>query len=122
MHIKEEHKKFLEKTDIQQIIQKYSNFINFPIAINGETVNIVKPLWTKTKAETTEEEYQRFFEFLTSGGESYEYKLHFTSDAPLNLKALLYIPKNHNEKFGMSRERGEVSLYSKKILIKKDCN
>jgi HSP90 family molecular chaperone len=54
MHIKEEHKKFLEKTDVQQIIQKYSNFINFPIAINGETVNIVKPLWTKTKAETTE--------------------------------------------------------------------
>ena len=51
LHIKESHKQFLEKTQIQQIVQKYSNFINFPIAINGEAVNLVKPLWTKTKNE-----------------------------------------------------------------------
>ena len=35
LHMKDESSKFLEKTEIQQIVQKYSNFINFPIAING---------------------------------------------------------------------------------------
>ena len=35
LHMKDESNKFLEKTEIQQIVQKYSNFINFPIAING---------------------------------------------------------------------------------------
>ncbi len=35
LHIKESQRKFVEKTEIQQIVQKYSNFINFPIAING---------------------------------------------------------------------------------------
>ncbi len=53
MHLKEDQKKFIEKTEIQQIVQKYSNFINFPITINGEAVNLVKPLWTKTKSEIT---------------------------------------------------------------------
>jgi TNF receptor-associated protein 1 len=96
MHIKQECSKFIEKTEIQQIVQKYSNFINFPIAINGEAVNLVKPLWTKPKNEVSDEEYNRFFEFLTNGGEQYQYKLHFNSDVPLNLKTILYIPKNHS--------------------------
>jgi HSP90 family molecular chaperone len=39
----------------------------------------------------------------------------------LNLKTILFIPKTHTERFGLSQERGEVSLYSKKVLIKKDC-
>jgi len=47
--------------------------------------------------------------------------MHFSSDVPLSLKAVLYIPKNHTEQYGFSQEKGEVSLYSKKILIKKDC-
>lgn len=40
---------------------------------------------------------------------------------PLSIKALVYVPKTHVEKFGMASERGEVSLYSRKVLIKKDC-
>lgn len=121
LHMKSDQIKFVEKTEIQQIVQKYSNFINFPITINGEAVNLVKPLWTRAKSEITDEEYQRFFEFLTNGGEAYQYKIHFASDVPLSIKTILYIPKNHSERFGLSQERGEVSLYSKKILIKKDC-
>ncbi len=58
---------------------------------------------------------------MTSGGEAYQYKLHFSSDVPLNLKTVLYVPKNHSERYGMEQERGEVSLYSRRVLIKKDC-
>lgn len=121
MHIKESQAKFLEKTEIQQIVQKYSNFINFPIAINGEAVNLVKPIWVRPKGEVSNEEHQRFYEFLTSGGESYQYKLHMSADVPLNLKTALYIPKNHSERYGLEQEKGEVSLYSRRVLIKKDC-
>ena len=94
--MKDDGSKFLEKTEIQQIVQKYSNFINFPITINGQAINLVKPLWTKSKSEIKPEEYQRFYEFLTNGGESYQYKLHFASDVPLSLKTILYIPKDHS--------------------------
>jgi len=81
---------------VQQIVQKYSNFINFPIAINGEAVNLVKPLWTRPKNELSDDDYRKFFEFLTTSGEKYQYKLHFSSDVPLNLKTVLFIPQNHS--------------------------
>ena len=34
------------------------------------------------------------------------YRLHFRTDAPLDLKVLFFIPSFHGEKFGMSEDRG----------------
>lgn len=44
-----------------------------------------------------------------------------SADVPLNLKTALYIPKMHSERYGLEQEKGEVSLYSRRVLIKKDC-
>ena len=54
----------MEKTDIQKIAQKYSNFINFPIIIDGEAMNLVKALWSRDKKDISDKEYQDFYEFL----------------------------------------------------------
>lgn len=54
-------------------------------------------------------------------GDNYKYKIHFQSDVPLTIKSLIYVPKTHSDNFGLKQETGCVSLYSKKILIKKDC-
>ena len=35
LHLKSEHENFLDKTEVQKIAQKYSNFINFPITLDG---------------------------------------------------------------------------------------
>jgi TNF receptor-associated protein 1 len=48
----------------------------------------------------------------------YKFKLHYSTDVPLGIKALLYIPSTHSEKFGMQSESVDVNLYSRKILIK----
>jgi HSP90 family molecular chaperone len=40
---------------------------------------------------------------------------------PLSIKALIYIPSTHNEKFGISNDTVDVHLYSRKILIKSNC-
>ena len=47
--MKPEHESFLDNTQIQKIAQKYSNFINYPISLNGEALNLVKALWSKDK-------------------------------------------------------------------------
>lgn len=111
----------MEKKKIEEIIQKYSNFISYPIAINGETVNITKAIWTRDKKEISDEDYLKFYHFLTNKTDPYQYKMHFAADVPLVIKSIIYIPKTHSEKFGIGQEQGEVSLYSKKILIKKNC-
>jgi HSP90 family molecular chaperone len=77
---------------LQKIAQKYSNFINFPISLNGEALNLVKALWSRNKKDISDKEYQDFYEYLTEGTENYKYKLHIASDVPLQLKAILFIP------------------------------
>lgn len=67
LHVKKDHQVFLEKNEIQKIAQKYSNFINFPIALDGDSLNLVKPLWTRDKKTISDEEYQTFYEYLTNG-------------------------------------------------------
>ena len=43
--------------------------------------------------------------------------MHFSADAPLAINALLFVPKDNSEKFGMSRIEASVSLYCRKVLI-----
>jgi HSP90 family molecular chaperone len=69
----------------------------------------------------TTDEYERFFETHANTKVSYKYMLHYSTDVPLSIKALLYIPSSHNEKMGMNTEGVEVSLYSRKVLIKPKC-
>lgn len=36
-------------------------------------------------------------------GDSYKYRMHFQSDVPLTIKTLIYVPKTHDDKFGMQQ-------------------
>jgi TNF receptor-associated protein 1 len=52
------------------------------------------------------------------GGGDPLYKMHFVMDAPLSIRAVLYVPKFNQEKLGFGlREESRVSLYSRKVLI-----
>jgi len=63
-------------------------------------LNLVKALWSREKRDISDKEYQDFYEYLTGKFEKYQYRFHFASEVPLQLKSILYIPKNHEEKFG----------------------
>jgi hypothetical protein len=39
------------------ILRKYSNFVGFPLVLNGERLNTIQPLWTLTKGRITEEQH-----------------------------------------------------------------
>lgn len=45
IHLRENALDFAEKTKVEEILKRYSNFIGFPIKLNGETVNTVQPVW-----------------------------------------------------------------------------
>jgi len=48
------------------------------------------------------------------------YWLHFSSDAPLSINALLLVPECNLERFGFGRVKPGVSLYSRKVLIEQE--
>lgn len=60
------HCMFLVFIDVSRagIIKKYSNFVGFPIKLNGERVNTVRPLWTLPKHSISEEDHKQFYQFL----------------------------------------------------------
>jgi molecular chaperone HtpG len=49
--------------------------------------------------------------------EAPQYRLHYSTDAPLNLRALLFVPPKSYEQLTMTRSESEVNLYCKKVLI-----
>lgn len=119
--LKPESREFSSENEIDKIIKKFSQFITYPIKLNGQLVNSQQALWQKDKREVTTDEYERFYEQLANTKVPYKYMLHYSTDVPLSIKALLYIPSTHNEKLGMNIETIDISLYSRKVLIKAKC-
>ncbi|MBL9128290.1 MAG: ATP-binding protein, partial [Verrucomicrobiales bacterium] len=64
LHLKEDAKDFCENWQVQSIVKRYSNFVPFPIKLNGSAINTVQALWTRSKSEIKDEEYKEFYEFI----------------------------------------------------------
>lgn len=117
MHLKEDMEEFAKEDRIKSILEKYSNFVSFPIKLNGEHINKVEALWLKSKSDVTEEQYNEFYKFIAHAWDEPRYKMHFSADAPLSINALLFVPNENQEQFGMGQMEAGVSLYSRKVLI-----
>jgi TNF receptor-associated protein 1 len=120
IHLKDDQKEYLDPKRLKEVIKKYSNFVNFPIKLEGEVVNTIQAIWTKSPSEVSDEEYLSFYKFQSGSYDDPAYRLHFRADAPLDLKVLLFVPSFHTEKWGGGHMNPGVSLYSRKVLIEKD--
>ncbi|MFD0894295.1 molecular chaperone HtpG [Luteolibacter ambystomatis] len=117
LHLKEGQTGYAEQSRIKHLIETYSNFVGFPILLGGERVNHVEALWLKNKADITEDEYKAFYQFTAKAFDEPAYRLHFSADAPIVINALLFIPSENPERWGMSKMEPAVALYCRKVLI-----
>jgi len=118
LHLKDDCKRFAAKHQILGIVKRYSNFVGFPIYINGKLQNTVQAIWLKDPKSVTDAEHEEFYKYISNAFDAPYYRLHFHSEVPLNINALFYVPTSHMEKFGMGRMEPGVSVYSRKVLIK----
>lgn len=119
-HLKADDHDFSNAHRIEAILKRYSSFVSFPLELNGKPVNTVQAIWTRSKSEVKEEEYQEFYQFISHETDAPQYRLHFSADAPLNINALLFVPKSNIEKLGFTRLESGVHLYCKKVLIQSE--
>ena len=117
VHLKEDAKEFAQAATVERIIKRYSNFVQFPIELDGKRLNTVQAIWTRNKNEVKEEEYKEFYHYVGHDHDDPIYRLHFTADAPLAIQALLFVPSHNVENLGMARTEPEVNLYCRKVLI-----
>ncbi len=117
VYLKDDQKDFASEWRVEGIIKRYSNFVSFPIELNGKAVNTVQAIWSRNKNDIKEEEYEEFYKYIGHDQDKSLYRLHFSADAPLTIQALLYVPSHNLEQLGMNHLDSGVNLYSRKILI-----
>ncbi len=122
--LKEEHKEFAEEYRVEQIIKKYSNFVDFPIYLGEKQVNSITALWQRSKSELKDEEVNEFYKFIAN---DYNDPLDFlpvSVEGMVTFKALLFLPKEAPPEMLYRQSELEnrgPQLYVKKVLIQNEC-
>ncbi|HSC34181.1 MAG TPA: molecular chaperone HtpG, partial [Thermodesulfobacteriota bacterium] len=117
VRLKEDAKEFSDAERVKGVLTHYSSFVQFPIMLDGEQINKIQPIWMRSKGDISDEEYSEFYKFQADAFDDPLFRLHFSSEAPLEINALLFVPGENPERWGFGKTDPGVSLYCKKILI-----
>jgi len=90
------------------------------ISYNWERVNTNVPLWTRSKEDVEDEEYQDFYKSISKDYGGATAWSHFDAEGSINFKSLLYLPTELPEwmRYNLSPpEETGLNLYVRKVLI-----
>jgi molecular chaperone HtpG len=144
--LKEEMREYLDEWRIRSIVKKYSDYVQYPVAmditreetpkgvdgkpIDGagtitktteETLNSMKAIWTRPKSEVTDEEYEEFYKHVSHDFEKPLKTIHYSAEGVSEFKALLYIPSRKPFDLFLREHKGGVHLYVKRVFITDNC-
>ncbi|TMS15167.1 Heat shock protein 75 kDa, mitochondrial [Larimichthys crocea] len=118
LHLKDDCKEFSSEDRVKEVVTKYSNFVSFPIFLNGRRLNTLQALWMMEPKEISDWQHEEFYRYIAQSYDHPRYTLHYRADAPLNIRSIFYVPDTKPSMFDVSREMGSsVALYSRKVLI-----
>lgn len=129
LHIADDCKEFLEKSRIEQLLNKYCKFMAVPVAFGKKTewkdgkqveteedniINNVEPLWTKTPATLKDEDYKEFYRTLYPMQDEPLFWIHLNVDFPFHLTGILYFPRVQNT---IELQRNKIQLYCNQVFV-----
>lgn len=118
LYIDEEDEEYLEESRLLQILHHYCDFLPYPIYLDGKRINNKEPLWIKSPAECSKEEYLEFYRHLYPFEEEPLFWLHLNVDYPFHLKGILYFPKIHRN---FDLNKSSVKLYCNRVFVSDNC-
>ncbi len=143
LKLSEEGKSFLNSSEIRSILDKYCNFMPYPIYFhdltaerkaaeeaakadkkddNEETaadkeilpVNNVSPLWLKNPSECTDDEYKEFYRTTFRDFREPLFWIHLNMDYPFKLRGILYFPQTDNV---YETLEGRIKIYYNQVFV-----
>jgi len=133
LHLRESEEDLLENYRIRSIIKKYSDHIVLPIVmqksstddkdettIEEETVNSTTALWTRNKADISDEEYHEFYKTISHDFENPLMQIHNRVEGTNEYISLLYIPSKAPYDLWDRNNRHGLKLYVKRVFIMDD--
>ncbi len=117
--LKEDAAEFAATWRLEQIVRKHSDYIAFPIYVGDSesAANQKTAIWRQSPRETTAEQYEDFYRHLTLDVEKPLLHTHLVTDAPVNLRSLLYIPAHRERGFLSPRIDHGLKLYVHNVMI-----
>jgi molecular chaperone HtpG len=120
LKLKDDAAEFAESWRLQQIIKRHSNYVAFPVYVGEDRANETQALWRKQPRNVEQKEYDEFYRQLTFDFEEPLLHLHLSTDAPVDLHALLFVPAKRERGIIERRTEGKIKLYSRKVLIQEE--
>ena len=135
----ESYTEFLSEYRLRALVKKYSDYIRYPIKMQvekreprdgtdeydtvtvTETLNSMVPIWKKSPAEVTDEEYNSFY---TDRFYDYEPPLKVItqkSEGTATFSALLFIPRHAPYNYYTREYEKGLELYSSGVMIMEKC-
>ena len=152
MHIKEnseeaEYSEYLRPYFLSTLIQKYSDYIRYPIRMEmersrmkekpadagedykpeyemvkeWETINSMVPIWQKPKSQVTEEDKNSFYKTKFGDWQDPLMSFQVAAEGNIEYKALLYIPSQVPMNFFTTEFKKGLQLYSSGVMIMDRC-
>ena len=130
LHLKEEEKLLADSWRLRNIIRQYSDHIPLPVNMRKteagevqeewETVNKANALWTRSKGEVKDEEYQEFYKHVSHDWEEALAWSHNRVEGKYEYTSLLYVPsKAPFDLFDRDNHHG-LKLYVQRVFIMED--
>jgi molecular chaperone HtpG len=112
---------YAQASVVKDIVKRYSDFVTYPIRLQGETLNSMKAIWARDKGAVTEDEYREFYKHVSHDWNDPLEHVSVHMEGSFEARALLYIPSKapfdlHDREGG---HRG-LSLYVKRVFIMDD--
>ena len=129
LYIDDDCKEFLQKSKIEELLNKYCKFMAVPVVFgkmtewkDGKTVdteednviNSVEPLWVKAPSSLKDEDYKSFYRTLFPMNDEPLFWIHLNVDYPFNLTGILYFPRVKNN---IELQRNKIQLYCNQVFV-----
>lgn len=133
LHLRPDEDELLDGYRLRSIIRKYSDAITLPIVMKAETtnteeaeaaqeetVNQASALWTRSKNEITDEEYNEFYKHVAHDFTDPLARIHARMEGKYEYTLLLYIPSRAPFDLWQRDSRHGVKLYVRRVFIMDD--
>ncbi|PNH98220.1 molecular chaperone HtpG [Vibrio diazotrophicus] len=135
LHLREEGEEFLSEWRLRDVISKYSDHIGIPVFIQTEErddesketgnkkweqINKAQALWTRSKSDITDEEYQEFYRHVSHDFAEPLVWSHNKVEGKNDYTSLLYIPSKAPWDMMNRDHKSGLKLYVQRVFIMDD--
>ena len=138
LHLNDEGKEFASRWQIETLVKKYSDHIDFPIFltypeidydkdgneksrdIKTNQVNDAKAFWTRSKNELKKKDYREFYKSMSNDIQDPFDWIHFRAEGNLEFTILFFIPKKASPDIYRADYQSGVKLYVNRVFITED--